>query len=189
MSDRPARAEATLGERGRWARPGAEAEYAERLRVPRTEATVREGRAPQARPAREEALERHPEGASEARPPAAGACAAAAPEGGRRRSAATSGAFRLTPDASSTVLPGNDRYERRGPTRSQTAAISLARAARSTQESDSQQDLYGRESRAVGAWGVRAARLPLVPTPAARAFALDPHRWSPQPRFHQRSQG
>ncbi len=34
--------------------------------------------------------------------------------GGRRRSAATSGAFRLTPDASSTVLPGNDRYERPG---------------------------------------------------------------------------
>src|SRR5215211_225668 len=45
---------------------------------------------------------------------------------------------RHTPDASSTVPPGNDRYERSAdlaPTRTQTAAISLARAARSSQES------------------------------------------------------
>jgi len=32
----------------------------------------------------------------------------------RRRSAGSSGAVRLAPDAYSTVLPGNDRYDPRG---------------------------------------------------------------------------
>jgi hypothetical protein len=83
-----------------------------------------------------------------------GACAA--PRGETEKIGGDVRGICHTPDASSTVLPGNDRYDPRAnlaPTRSQTAAISLARVARRTQESDSQQDLYGGESRAVGAPG------------------------------------
>ena len=77
----------------------------------------------------------------------------------------------FAPDASSTVPTGNDRYERSAnlaPNKIANSGDFTPRAARATQESDPQQDLYGGGAERLGTGGERAARLSLFPTPAAR---------------------
>ena len=70
----------------------------------------------------------------------------------------------FAPDASSTVPTGNDRYEcsaNLAPNKIANSGDFTPRAARATQESDQQQDLYGGGSRAVGHRG-RAGRSALA---------------------------